>query len=198
MAERLCGYCRQLGHRKPDCPDFKAHRDLVLYHTPKQRKLLIEGFAKVGMGIGALLRVQDYWNQDKYRLCMVKDFEWVSNCSFIEVRNIKYSKRVRLETKSVESGFINRSVHAGVVSFDGGAEEMSVSVPISRILMRHQDPNSVAPERDFYNRINFIIEVPSNDIQYDPEVLVRQVQMPQRLLLGGEDKFNTYVRGIMP
>ena len=201
MAERLCGYCRVIGHRKPDCPDFKDHRNTVLTHTPKQRKALIEAFGKVGMGVGALLRVQDYWNNERYKLCIVKDFEWVQNCSFIEARNIKYSKRVKLDTKFVEDGFINRSVHANLIAFDGGAEEIGVSVPISRILMRQRDPNSVPPEKDFYNRINFTIEVPSHEIEYDPEVLVNKVSMPQRLLLGGEKNtifHNYYVRGIMP
>lgn len=198
MSERLCGYCRVMGHRKPDCPEFKSQRELVLTHNPKQRKILIESFAKVGMGIGALLRVQDFWNLQKYKLCMVKDFEWVSNCSFIEARNLKYSKRVRLDTRFVEDGFISRSVHANLIAFDGGAEDVGVSVPISRMLMRQRDPNSVQPEREFYNRMNFTIEVPSHDIDYDPEVLVRRVTMPHRLLLGGENKLVNYVRGIMP
>jgi len=200
MSERLCGYCRNIGHRKPDCPDFKDQRNIVLTHTPKERKALIEGFAKVGLGVGALLRVQDYWSPEKFKLCMVKDFDWVANCGFIEARNLKYSKRVKLEPRYVNESFIARSVHASLVSFDGGAEEITVSVPISRMLMRLKDPNSVSKEHDYYNRINFTIEAPSHDIDYDPEVLVKKVTMPQRLLIGSEKggNYNHYVTGIMP
>ena len=54
MADRLCGYCRAEGHRKPVCPEFLKERNTVLTHTPVQRKRLIEAFGKVGLGIGAL------------------------------------------------------------------------------------------------------------------------------------------------
>ena len=199
MAERLCGYCRQLGHRKPECPDFLQHRNTVLTHTPKQRKALIEAFGNIGLGVGALLRVEDYWKPDKYKLCMVKDFDWVQSCNFIDVRNVKYSKRVRLDERHVEADYTSRSVHASLIAFDNGAEEIGVSVPITRLLMRHRNPNSVSPESAFYNRVNFTIDAPSHDIDYDPEILVKDIQMPTRLRIGSEsNNFHLLVRGIMP
>ena len=60
MAERLCGYCRQLGHRKPECPDFLQHRNTVLTHTPKQRKALIEAFGKVYIKTVSVADLQHY------------------------------------------------------------------------------------------------------------------------------------------
>jgi len=199
MSDRLCGYCRQLGHRKPDCPDFLGHRNTVLTHTPKQRKALIEGLARLGLGNGALLRVKDYWHLDRVHLCIVNNFNWVEGCSFITERNIKYSKRVRLEERFVESDFISRQIQMSVLKLNGGAEEINVGVPVSRMLMRFQDPNSVPPEEHYFNKIAFSIDAPSYDCDYDPQVLVKDVFMPQRLRVGKEkDAYDAKLTGIMP
>lgn len=199
MSERLCGYCRNVGHRKPDCPDFLGHRNTILTHTPKQRKALIEGLARLGLGNGALLRVQDYWHPDRVHLCIVNSFDWVEHCSFINERNVKYSKRVRLDELIIEENYINRQIQMRVLKLSGGTEEINVGVPISRMLKRLQDPNSVYPEEDYFNKIAFSIDSPSYDCDYDPQVLVKNIFMPQRLRIGKEkDAYNTKITGIMP
>ena len=201
MADRLCGYCRVEGHRKPVCPEFLNERNTILTHTPKERKTLIESFGKVGLGIGALLRVKDYWDPSKFALCIVKDFDWVSDCNFVEVKNLKYSKKVRLMTRNIDIDYITRSINMEVLRLDGGGEQYRVSVPISRMVGRLNNAKHILPEQDYYNKIMFSIDAPSHDIDYDPEILVNKVHMPRRLLIGKEDKgyhSGSYIRGIMP
>lgn len=201
MSERLCGYCRLSGHQKPACPEFLKERNTVLTHTPIERKKLIESLGKVGLGIGALLRVQDYWDPSKYALCIVKDFDWVADCNFVESKNVKYSKKVRILPRYVETDFLTRNVHVNVVRLDGGGEGYRISVPISRMVGRLNNAPHIMSEENYYNRINFTIDAPSHDIDYDPEVLVKNVSVPRRLLIGKEDKgygSSVGMYGIMP
>ena len=182
MADRLCGYCRGEGHRKTVCPQLLNERNTVLTHTPMQRKKLIELFGKVGLGIGALLRVQDYWDRDKFFLCIVKDFDWVAECNFIEAKNLKYSKKVRIQTRDARNDYITRAIHTSVLKLDGNAENYRISVPIGRLVGRLENDTTLMAEEQYYSRLLFTIDAPSHEIDYDPEILVKNVDMPRRLL----------------
>jgi hypothetical protein len=197
MSERLCGYCRAPGHRKPDCPTFINERNLVLTHAPKERKRLIEAFGEVGLGIGAMISYNaPSWATDQHFIGLVKDFSWVGTCSFMNSKQLKYSKRVKLEPLYVEQHYEHRNIHMNVVAMGNGvAEERRIAVPITRLLKRKKFADYVKREEVYFNPLPFTIVEPSHDIEIDREALIYSVTMPRRLLLTGESDFQ---KGILP
>ena len=197
MSERLCGYCRGPGHRKPDCPAFINERNLVLTHAPKQRKRLIEALGEVGLGVGAMITSNaPSWASDNHFIGLVKDFSWVSTCSFMNSKQIKYSKRVKLEPLFVDDSYEHRSIYMNVIAMGNGvAEERRIAVPISRLLRRKKFPDYIKREEAYFNPLSFTITDASHDVEFDHDALTASVIMPRRLLLGGEPEFR---KGILP
>ena len=195
MAEnRQCGYCRTAGHRRPDCPLLKEHRTLVLTHVPKERKAFIEAMGKIGLGIGAILKTEDYSFRSHEAIALVRDFDFIQNCNFMEWRNIKYSKQIRLDPLKIDEDFIYRGVHVAVLCMgEGKAIERNMRINITKELNKLNgklQPNMY----DYHNLLD--IQSPSHDIDYDPEILVKNIHMPRRLLLSGEQEYGHI--GIMP
>lgn len=197
MSDRLCGYCRAPGHRKPDCTSFNEERKLVLTHTPQQRKRLIEAFGEVGLGIGALIRIEDYYSPERSLIGFVRDFDWVRFCSFMNAKHLKYSKRVKLDPLFVDKNYEFRSVHASVVAMGNGiAEERRIGIPISRLLKRKSQPNYHELEnRNYMDPLRFTITDPSYDVEFNHETLTNSIVMPRRLLIGREQE---HMKGYLP
>lgn len=196
MAERLCGYCRETGHRKPSCPMFHEHRNLVLTHTPKERKRLLEYLGKIGLGNGAMIKFDpDWYNISMGAIGIIHDFEWVSACSFFDVRNVRYSKQVKIDTRSVEKDYYYRSIHVNYLATGNGfSDHRNLGIRISRFIDKI---NGVTHrEAAEWDDPHWEIVSPSHDIDYDPDILIRHVYMPRRLLMPGEQEWNGW--GIMP
>lgn len=194
MAEsRLCGYCRVPGHRKPDCPTFLEHRKLVLTHTPQQRKAFVDAMCKVGLGIGAMCKIDDYMTGEN-SIALIRNFDYIQHCNFIDVRQVKYSKQVKITPLRVAEDYEYRGIYVNaLVMGNGKSHERNIRVNITAQLKRHA--GTLLPNHYEYER-TIDIQAPSYDCDYDPETLVTNVEMPRRLLIGGEVGNN--VRGIMP
>lgn len=193
MAEtRQCGYCRTAGHRRPACPKLHEARNLVLSHTPRERKRLLDMLGKLGFGNGAMIKFDGGWNRDQIGL--IYDFEWVSNCSFIDTRYVKYSKQVVIDTRNIEKDYYYRSLHVSILATgDGISKQSNLGMRISR----HIDIFNGKPNKAWdWEQPSWQLVVPSHEVDYDPEVLVKGIHMPRRLLLGNEQEYNH--RGIMP
>jgi hypothetical protein len=193
MAEnRQCGYCRNPGHRRPDCPFFLEQRQHVLTHTPKQRKELIESLGKIGLGIGALVKVDSTW--DGEYLGLVKDFDWIRNMNFMDTKNIKYSKQVKLVPLDIKKDYVYRAIHAEVVLMgQGSAQQRNIRVRISNEISKANGVDMSGWAQESFLKI----VSPSHDIEYDPDILVSHITMPRRLLKTGEKDYQGH-RGIMP
>jgi len=194
MAERLCGYCRQPGHRRPECPTLLEERKLVLEHTPKQRLETIRALKKIGLGIGALVTLKD-WYTGNESLGMIKDYNFIRNANFMEHKQVKYSKRVKLMPLYVEKDYGYRRVHVEFLSMGGGGADLrNVGLNITTLLRIldnpsvHQDPLTD----------RFKMENPSQVIEFDPQILVQNIQMPRRLCLSKREESYNYLTGIMP
>lgn len=193
MSDRLCGYCRQPGHRRPDCPEFNESRNLVLAHTPQQRKLLIESLGKIGLGIGAMMKVNLYHEGE--HIALVKDFDWVQHCNFIDTKYIRYSKRVKVNPQYVEKDFTYRGLYMeALVMGNGSAQQRNIRIYISNELLKFNGKHIT--DLLYMEERWADIVAPSHDIEYDPEILVTNINMPRRLLRTGEGEYNH--RGIMP
>ena len=194
---RLCGYCRQPGHRKPVCPTMHEQRNLVLTHTPKERKRLLQYLGRLGLGNGALVGFDaNYWDTPRVNnIGIIHDFGWVSDCNFMDVRNIKYSKQVVLTPRDLRKDYEYRSIHVQYMETGSGiTENRNLGIRISRniqMLENTCDPKQWAWDKQYWSVLS-----PSHEVDYDPGILVRNIHMPRRLLLAGENEYN--VRGIMP
>lgn len=194
MAERLCGYCRQPGHRRPECSTLLEERKLVLEHTPKQRLETLRALKKIGLGIGALVTLKD-WYTGAETLGMIKDFNFLTRANFMEHKQVKYSKRVKLSPLIVEKDYGYRRVHIEFLSMGGGGADLrNVGLNITTLL-RMIDNSSIQPD---LLAERFKMENPSEVIEFDPQILVRDVQMPRRLCLTKREESHNYLTGIMP
>lgn len=196
MAEtRKCGYCMQPGHRKPACPMFAEQRHKVLTHTPIQRKELIATLGRMGLGNGALISIPERYGGDKRLIGIVHNFDWVSNCNFMDHRCIKYTKQVRLDERTLEADYEYRNIHMTFLETGSGSmTERNLGIRISRHIRIMN--GAVAPNTYAWDPPVWKIESPSYETDYDPEILVMDVVMPRRLLIGNEQEY--HMRGIMP
>lgn len=186
MSERLCGYCRNPGHMKPSCPLFREERMLILKHTPIQRKLLIHSLAKAGMGNGAMVAGTDFWGKDF--IGIMQDFDWVGSANFMDYRNLKYSKKVRLTSLHIEKDYTYRRIHVKIISMADGVTTMS-NLPVYATKLYE----GLSPTHFFDCQVQII--TPSYDADYDESILTKSVLMPDRLKLSNE---LGYMTGIMP
>jgi hypothetical protein len=194
MSDRLCGYCRAPGHRKPECPEVKEQRHLLLTHTPKQRLELMRALAKLGLGVGSMFRGRDYYNDCEY-IGTIQNFDFVADCNFIEAKNVRYSKKVRLSTLDIHKDFIYRRIYIRYLHMAAGSTSYrNLALCVTQAL--HEAVG--APDRDMYRAAfpqDFNLFSPSDVIDYDDEILVRGIAMPKRLRSTNETE---YMRGYAP
>ncbi len=97
---RRCGYCRESGHQKRACPLMSSTRDEIYAHTVKQRKEMHHILTSNGLGNGALIQRKDG------NLFMVTGYgDAIPEWSFIDHKNVRYSKQVMLTKKTIEKGY---------------------------------------------------------------------------------------------
>ena len=63
-AVRRCKYCNKTGHNTRTCPELAAAKAAYIDGTKRARQALREEFANVGLGIGALVKVNHYGNDE--------------------------------------------------------------------------------------------------------------------------------------
>lgn len=90
---RLCGYCRISGHRMPDCNLKAEHRNLVLSHTPKERKALLTWMVRQGYGDGAVLLLGGRYEQG-VKTAILNGASWIKGVQYTGQKNKTYSKQV--------------------------------------------------------------------------------------------------------
>ena len=186
---RLCGYCRQPGHMMRKCPTVLEERHLILKHTPEQRLATVKALAKLGLGIGAMIQRREWYEPE--HIGIIDNYNWLTNANFIETRPIKYSKRVRITPLFVNESFGYRRIHLQYVGMgNGSAAHKNLGIYISRALAASEGRHIDGYENDY------TIVAPSNTLDFDPSILVENVNMPARLRFSDEKE--KVFRGIMP
>ena len=100
---KLCGYCRAVGHTAARC-DMKSGQILALRrHVYNERLGVVNLMLRYGLGAGAMVQCRDWWSGDDM-LCMVVDPNESIDGRYLAPyasRNVKYQKQVRLTLHSV-------------------------------------------------------------------------------------------------
>lgn len=145
MAGRLCGYCRQDGHRADKCAEKAAIRNEILTHVPKERKYILDTMVKNGWGEGATFIQMDYYNNNKSRTFVLTSADFIKHWNFGSQKRVKYSKQLRFTPMSP----IEKDVGGGIADVrfqydhltvnalcfgDGTSEMREVRIPVRSIL----------------------------------------------------------------
>ena len=93
MSNRLCGYCRQPGHLKPDCDLIKNQTTIIRKHVGRQRKLQNELALMNGIGAGALITAHDPWSGQEHH-CIVPTLNFNNFDVWVDWHNKSYSKQI--------------------------------------------------------------------------------------------------------
>lgn len=186
---RLCGYCRVAGHTMPNCPTVKDERTRILTHTPQQRLETIKALGKLGLGIGAMIQKDGFY--DPAHVGVIDNFDWLENAQFAEFRNIKYSKRVKTDYLFTDANFTYRRIYMRYVAMgNGSAMHRNLGLNLSSILNDPKQLYNTSYDKD-WKLVN-----PSHDIDFDPDILVRNILVPPRLRLRKDETDKQ--RGYMP
>ena len=144
MAGRLCGYCRQEGHRADSCAEKAGIRNQILAHTPRERKFILDLMVKNGWGEGATFILKDWYNNNTHTYVLI-DADFIRRWQFGAQKRIKYSKQLRFtpispvektpDGKVADIRWQYESVIVQALSFGaGGSEIREVRIPVRCIL----------------------------------------------------------------
>ncbi len=73
---KKCSYCKETGHNRRKCEVLANDRQILKEHLTKQRKKASDVLAARGLGVGAMVRIRDYWLGQME--CLVTRIEWKS------------------------------------------------------------------------------------------------------------------------
>ena len=73
---RRCTYCYTLGHTRRTCEVLKADKQIAVERTPRWRKRYYMNIERLGLGVGAMLKVKDHRRESDGLLWMVLRHEW--------------------------------------------------------------------------------------------------------------------------
>lgn len=113
MAGRLCGYCRVEGHQMPVCPIKEEHRQTIVNHVKGERKFLISHMERVGLGLGATIKVFPSYGDPNLSTYVLTGADWIRSLTPVRQRKVRYSKQVNIGRSQV----IDRN-DAGEISSD--------------------------------------------------------------------------------
>ena len=69
--KRTCSYCSGEGHNRRTCTVIQKDRTFLADHLATARPHIMQKFAEIGFGIGALVR-DDHWGH----VCLVENIDW--------------------------------------------------------------------------------------------------------------------------
>ena len=73
-SKRTCGYCQESGHNRKTCSDAKQDRAGFIQQNQAAREKVLEWLKKSGIGVGALLEYETYW--DGKNVGLVEGVNW--------------------------------------------------------------------------------------------------------------------------
>ena len=75
-SKRTCGYCKESGHNRKTCSETKKDRDVFISQNQTAREKALDWLKKAGVGVGALVQYETYW--DGKALGLVERVDWSS------------------------------------------------------------------------------------------------------------------------
>ena len=186
MASRLCGYCRQDGHRADKCGEKAAIRNEILTHVPMERKFILDTMVRKGWGEGATF-VQMDWYNNKFRTFIITGADFIKHWNFGAQKRVKYSKQLRFTPMSP----IEKDVGGGIADVryqydhltinalcfgDGASEMREVRIPIRSILAPAMfDGNNLD------SREPKLIEASHTPFDIDPSLYIQNIVVHRRV-----------------
>lgn len=186
MAGRLCGYCRQDGHRADKCGEKASVRSQILTHVPMERKYILDTMVRKGWGEGATFIQMDWYN-NKSRTFVITGADFIKHWNFGAQKRVKYSKQLRFTPMSP----IEKDVGGGIADVrfqydhltinalcfgDGSSEMREVRIPVRSILAPAMfDGNNLD------SREPKLIEASHTPFDIDPNLYIQNVVVHRRV-----------------
>lgn len=206
---RLCGYCRNEGHRADKCPDKEKMRVDILSHTPRERKWTLEYMAKQGFGEGCTFLFGYNWSNVSGTF-VITDPSFVHNWQFSAMRKIRYSKQIRftpmrkIDRKSdddipTRNGQYDYLELSALLFNANGAEQKNLRIRAADVVV----PNFYSTETMNLEGIPLLIEPSYKMFDVDAEFYAQNVHIHKRVAEAGAPLTNRWddvciERGIPP
>lgn len=190
MSDRLCGYCREAGHNKSNCPMMDEQRNAILSHTPIQRWKVINRLHEMGLGPGAMIRYRlsrlyGFGSSHDF-LAFMNGWDWIGDTHFHQAQNVRNTKRCRVTYLDVDRDYKYKRLYIPFLLMgDGSGAVHNVGVMLEE-----------TKEDSYWSNKCFDIVSPVHHSDWDPELLVKNIVMPGRLRRNGESIDG--MRGVMP
>lgn len=100
---KRCGYCRNVGHTKPNCEVMKYKIDMIKRFMPFERRNVLNLLAQNGYGDGAIVGAYSWRKGRDVSVMLTNDLIntfGTEPSRYIEYRQVKYCKRVRVTLKT--------------------------------------------------------------------------------------------------
>lgn len=184
---KMCGYCRQEGHRADKCEEKKNIRIKILTHTPKERKWTLEYMVKQGFGEGCVFRIfNGYTNTAKTVMLTNPDF--VINWQFCIMKKVRYSKQIRLVTnhgieRDEDTGSVSKNQYdylrlTGLSFGEGTASVEQIRVPVAYIV----NPKTFSETEDIrFSGMPIVLEPSFKMFDIDPALYAKNVHIHRRV-----------------
>jgi len=132
MAQRACGYCRDIGHQRPKCPNLHNQRKELVAHVNNETLKIYKYLCSAGLGPNALVNAsvlnwgastskppllaqvlpydfeltQRYWSGSSYKATFADTLA----SALYRTKNIKYSKQISIHHLHLEQ----HSIYANI------------------------------------------------------------------------------------
>ena len=186
MASRLCGYCRQDGHRADKCGEKAGVRTAILTHMPKERKFVLDTMVKNGWGEGATFVLLD-WYANKTRTYVLTGADFIKRWNFGAQKRLKYSKQLRftpmspiektLDGQIADLKYQYDHISINALCFGDGASEMREVRLASRAILSP----AMFDGNNLDNREPKLIEASFQPFDIDPALYAKDVIVHRRV-----------------
>ena len=193
MSTRLCGYCRGTGHNYTACEERLGLIDTIRRHVGSERRRIVEMMIAGGFGVGALVEAWSY--EDGCNVtCVITDPNAAAigrRYTLVEYRNVKYSKKVRVDLGSLSGYFPESNLVANrilgsygllVTPLTGASSSVATTINAGQLPAGMREPSALAKTPSHYGWDRYVnLLVPSYDGEVDIELLNEKFRLHDRL-----------------
>lgn len=195
---KRCGYCRNIGHTKPNCPVMQYKIDMIKRWLPFEKRNILNLLAENGYGDGAIVSAYSWRKSADVSVMLTNELLnqiSVYSSRFIDYRQVKYCKRVRVTLKSftglTPEGYDEEksnnemnmyfipSVYAGGMNLEDPSENIDCAV-FYNSLEKLTSSRTKTVQSFMWERPCQLLS-PSYDIKIDESLLNQPYNMHERL-----------------
>lgn len=184
MSSRLCGYCRQQGHRADKCEEKANVRKEILTFVPQERKFVLDTMVKRGWGEGATFVVSRWGTSTTY---VLHNADFITKWQFGTQNRVKYSKQLRFtpmhliqrhtDGSIAENKYQYDSAIVSALTFGKGESGINeVRLGVSHMLMPQPMPENVTESHGVY-----LIDPSYKPYDMEPSLYAKNVVVHRRV-----------------